>query len=150
MGALSKRVLCSLRLSATPPGLPSRIRKKGCRGTAGTKADLRSMSCWASSLMRTSRLSICSLRGECICPFCSQIRPVVATTTLAPGMMCVQWNIALSYFVLAVLGIASSFINGSHEEGLLVLVKIQRAQQFGDGSPCWIFFYGQRRSEGSW
>ena len=70
------------------------------------------MSCWASSLMRTSRLSICSLRGECICPFCSQIRPVVATTTLAPGMMCVQWNIALSYFVLAVLAIASSLPTG--------------------------------------
>ena len=56
----------------TLAGSPSRIRKKDWRGTAGTKADLRSMSCWASSLTRTSTLSIWARRGECACPFCSQ------------------------------------------------------------------------------
>ena len=33
-------------------------RKKGCRGTVGAKADLRSMSCWASSPMSRSTFSI--------------------------------------------------------------------------------------------
>ena len=45
------------------------MRKNGCCGTAGTKADLRFMSCWTSSLTRTSRLFIWTLRGECTCPF---------------------------------------------------------------------------------
>ena len=55
MGALSRSALCSLRLSATPPGLclgsPKSNRRNGCRGMAGTKADLRSMSSCASSLL---------------------------------------------------------------------------------------------------
>ena len=59
MGALSRSALCSLRLSATPPGLcfgsPKSSRRKGCRGMAGTKADLRSMSCCASSPTRMQR-----------------------------------------------------------------------------------------------
>ena len=46
-------------------GIPKEYPEKGRRGTAGTKADFRSMSCWASSQTRTSRLSICALRGEC-------------------------------------------------------------------------------------
>ena len=51
-------------------------------------------------------------RGECICPFCSQMSPVVVTTTFAPGMRPVLWNIALSYLVLAVLAVASSLPTG--------------------------------------
>ena len=100
IGAFRRRVLCSRRLSATPPGLcrgsPSKSRKNGCRGTAGAKADFKSMSCWASSLMSTSRLSMCALKGEWVCPFCSHMRPGVATTTRAPGMIPVQWYMTLS------------------------------------------------------
>ena len=109
-------------------------------GTAGTKADLRSISCWASSLMRTSRLSICAPRGECVCPFCSQIRPVVAQLLLPWYDACAVEH---SFVILRVgsIGDCFFFTNRSHEKGLLV-VKVQRAQQFGDGSPCWIFFMG--------
>ena len=108
-------------------------------GTAGTKADLRSISCWASSLMRTSRLSICAPRGECVCPFCSQIRPVVAQLLLPWYDACAVEH---SFVILRVgsIGDCFFFTNRSHEKGLLV-VKVQRAQQFGDGSPCWIFLW---------
>ena len=54
-----------------PPGLcfgsPNNSLRNGWRGTAGTKADFRSMPCCASS---PTRMSICSMRtrrGECAC-----------------------------------------------------------------------------------
>ena len=116
MGAVRRRALRSRKLSATPPGLcfgsPKRSLKKGCRGTAGTKADFRSMSCWASSLTSISTLSICTRNGEWICPFCSHTRPVVAMTTLAFAMAAAQVCVARSYGVRAVLASASSLPTG--------------------------------------
>ena len=113
MGALSRRALCSLRLSATPPGLcfgsPKSNRRNGCRGMAGTNADLRSISCCASSPTRMSTCSMCTLSAECaICAFCSHTSPVVAITTLALGMAPEQYCMAMSYLVLAALAMCSS------------------------------------------
>ena len=112
MGALRRRALWSRRLSATPPGLCFVAKKESekglCRGTAGTKADFRSMSCWASSLTSLSTLSMCTRSGEWIYAFCSHARPVVAMTTLAFGMADAQVCVARSCGVLAVLASASS------------------------------------------
>ena len=93
-------------------GSPKRILKNGCRRTAGTNADFRSMSCWASSLISRSTLSICTRKGEWSCPSCSQTRPVVAMTTLALGIAAAQLCAARSYGVRAVLASASSLPTG--------------------------------------
>ena len=52
---------------------------------AGTKADLRSMSCWASSPIRISTCSMCTLSDECMCAFCSHTNPVVALVAPSGG-----------------------------------------------------------------
>ena len=123
MGALSRSALCSFGLSATPPGLCfgslKSNRRNGCRGMAGTKAYLRSMSCCASSPTRMSTCSMCTLSAECICAFCSHTKPVVAITTLALGIAPEQYCMAMSCLVLAVLAMCSSRLTAPLQRVLL-------------------------------
>ena len=51
--------------------------------------------------------------------------PAVATTTLAPSMRPVLWNMALSCFVAGSVGSCFFLTYRPDEEGLLVLVELQ-------------------------
>ena len=106
VGALYALLGCLPHLQDS--GSPKSNRRNGCRGMAGTKADLRSMSCCASSPTRMSTCSMCTLSAECICAFCSHTKPVVAMTTLALGIAPEQYCMAMSYLVLAALAMCSS------------------------------------------
>ena len=72
------------------------------------------------------------------------MRPVVVTTTRAPGIRPVQ------YFVILRTGcIGNCFFptDRPNEKGLLVFLKVQRAQQLGDGPSCRVFFMGNAKPQ---